>query len=115
MPARRRNRRVPANLRIVMSVRVDKTGRDDEPVGVDDFRRTVADFADFGDLATGNCDVGLPPRRPCAVDHGAILINRSYMACSPAGDATVMPRWRRCRMRRTQGATRLPVPAAARR
>jgi hypothetical protein len=69
----RADRRVPADLRVVMRVRVDKAGRDDETVGIDGLRRPIGDPADFGDPAVLDRHIGLAPGRAGAVDHGAVL------------------------------------------
>ncbi len=55
-----------------MRVRVDEAGRDDAAIGVDHFRCAVPDLADLGDLASGDGNVGLTPRRAGAVDDGAV-------------------------------------------
>src|SRR4051794_38670519 len=56
-----------------MRVRVDETRRDDSPGRIDNFYRTIVDCAYFGDSAVFNGNVGLTPRRPGAVDNGAVL------------------------------------------
>ena len=73
VPQRRRDRRVPADLRVIMGVRVDKAGRDDAAGRIDDLACAVLHLADLGDLAVRDRDIGLTPRRPRAVDHRSVL------------------------------------------
>src|SRR6266700_2979080 len=73
VPGRGADRRVPADLRVVTGVRVDKAGRDDAIGGVDDPLGAVLDLADLGDLAVRDRDVGMTARRAGAVDHCAVL------------------------------------------
>ncbi len=62
---------IPEQLRVVVRVRIDETGRDDETVGVDRLRRFFADLADLDDLAVTNADVGLARGRTGSVDDSA--------------------------------------------
>ena len=64
--------RIPEHLRVHVGVAVDEAGRDDVPFGVDDLFRGLADFADRGDPAARDADVGAIARQPRAVDDGAV-------------------------------------------
>ena len=68
MPEGRREQRVPGDLAVEVSVDVDKARRDEQAVGVDFFAAEVVDFADGGDDAVVNGDIGLAGRRTGAVD-----------------------------------------------
>src|SRR5206468_4226652 len=72
VPRRGRDRAVPANLRVVVGVRIDEARRHDQPVGIDGALGALADLADLGHLAAGNGDVGLVALGARAVDHGAV-------------------------------------------
>src|SRR6202022_2370092 len=48
----------------IMGVGVDKAGRDDQPVGIDDAISGSADPADLDDLAGADADIGAIARRP---------------------------------------------------
>ena len=65
----RRRARVPEQLRVVVGVRVDEPGRQDEVGAVDRARGGVVDVADRDDAPVGHRDVGHPARRTRAVDH----------------------------------------------
>jgi len=73
MPGRRRDVGVPANLGVIMGVRVDEARRDNQVRGVDRFFRAFRHLADFGDFARCNRDIGALRFGAGAVDHGAIL------------------------------------------
>ncbi len=73
MPGRGRECAVPANLRVVVSMGVNETGRDDAVGRVDHLRCAIADLADCRDLATGYGNVRVVARRAAAVDDGAVL------------------------------------------
>ena len=70
--ARRRERRVPEHLRVVVRVDVDEPGSDDVPAGVE-HALAVEVGADRGDLAVADGDVGTRAGRAGAVDDGAAL------------------------------------------
>ena len=67
-----------------MRVRVDETGRDDEPVGVDRLRRFVVDLADLDDAAVTDADVGLARGRTGAVDDRPPRMTLSSITISSA-------------------------------
>ncbi len=69
---RRRQRRVPEHLGVVVRVDVDESGRDDLAVGVDRARRLLVDVADRRDPAVADSDVGDPAGRTRAVDDRSI-------------------------------------------
>ena len=65
----------PSDLRIVVRVRVDDAGHDDEPVGVDRLRG-AREAADVRDDAVLDADVGDALRQSRAVHDGAVLDDR---------------------------------------
>src|SRR5262249_11255710 len=65
--------RVPGNLRVVVAMIVDKAGADRAPVGVDRPRGRAGQFADLGDLAVLDADIGPEARHAGAVDDAAVL------------------------------------------
>src|SRR5262249_14556118 len=69
MPTRWADRCVPADLRVVMGVRINKAGSDDKTGGVDRLCRTVVDPADLGNSAVHHGDIGLASPGPRAVDN----------------------------------------------
>ena len=71
MPARAGAERIPEHLRVHVGVAVDKAGRHDVAFGVDHLAGRFADFADRGDSAAGDSDVGAKARHPRAVDNNA--------------------------------------------
>jgi hypothetical protein len=73
VPTRWADRRVPADLRVVMGVRVDEAGGDDEAGGVDRLCRAVADSADIGNPAAHDSDIGAASRGAGAVDNSSAL------------------------------------------
>ncbi len=69
MPAGNRAVRVPSNLRIVVSMQIDEAGRDDQPVGIDDFfREARGTAADLRDLAILDEKIALKARNSGSVD-----------------------------------------------
>src|SRR5262249_17903553 len=64
---------VPANLRIIVRVRIDKTWGDDEIGSVYDAFRAVRHFADRCDLPSSNCHVRPVGRSPGPIDYRPIL------------------------------------------
>src|SRR5581483_6124896 len=72
MPRGGRERAVPADLRVVMGVRVDEPWRDHAVAGIDRRLRAAVDRADLDDLAFGDGDVGMAARRAGAVDEQAV-------------------------------------------
>ena len=64
-------RRVPEQLRVVVGVRVDDAGRDDEPAGVDRLGGLLGHVAERDDPAVTDADVGAPAGRARPVDDGA--------------------------------------------
>lgn len=74
VPGGGRERPVPADLRVVMRVRIDEAGRNREARGVDGSFDLFLDSLFHGkDLSIQNPDIGSPCRRPAAVDHEAVL------------------------------------------
>ena len=70
--ARRRRGRVPEELRVVVRVRVDEAGRDDEAGRRRPSRsRCSSIVADLDDAAVADTDVGPAAGRAGAVDDGA--------------------------------------------
>ena len=72
MPTRRRGEIVPTDLRVVVRVRVNETGRDDEIGSVDRVRGRPVDFSDVDDDPVANTDVGVHAGRTGAVDDGSV-------------------------------------------
>ena len=73
MPRGAGEQRVPANLRVVVGMRIDEARRDDQFTGVDGALRAAADLADFRDRSVLDRDVGAHARSAGAVDHGAVF------------------------------------------
>jgi hypothetical protein len=73
VPARRGDRRIPADLRVIVSMPIDKPRSDDTFGGIDNALRAVGDLADFSDFPRRDGDIGAPCRRPAAVDDGPVL------------------------------------------
>jgi hypothetical protein len=74
--ARRRRQRVLEQLRVVVGVRVDEPGRDDEAVGVDGLGGRLVDPAGLGDgdaPAVAHAHVRWAPGRATTVDQRAAL------------------------------------------
>ena len=73
MPRRRRHRAVPADLRVVVRVRIDEARRDDQAARVEGSLRGPADiFPDLENLSRGDRDIGMPRRRARSVDDRAV-------------------------------------------
>ena len=89
---RRRERRVPERLRVVVRVDVDEAGRDHAPAGVDRLLGLLGDIADGDDPPVSDADVGAAPRPPRAVDdlatsdHAVEHARTLPLACGVAGD-----------------------------
>jgi hypothetical protein len=64
---------IPADLGVVMGVRIDEARRHNQIRGVDYFLRALHDRADFGYLASGDRDVSAPGLAARAVHDRAIL------------------------------------------
>ena len=73
VPARAAAEPVPGDLRVHMGVPVDKTGRHDQPVSIDDALGGRSDAADLDDAAGLDTDIGLKARQPRSVHHGAVF------------------------------------------
>ena len=73
VPRGRGDRAVPADLRVVVSMRVDEARSDDEAIGVDHPGGTVRHPADLGDLSARDGHVRPARRRPRAVHQHAVL------------------------------------------
>src|SRR6266851_741014 len=73
VPRRRRDVGVPADLGVVMGVRIDEAGRDDEVRGVDNFLRALGDLANLGDPAIRDRDIRAPRRSAGTIDHCSVL------------------------------------------
>ena len=71
--ARKRARRVPGDLRVIMAMIVDKAGRDDLPAGIDGLLCRTGQFADFDDLAVLHADIAAVGRPARAVDDAAVF------------------------------------------
>ena len=68
---RRARSRVPEQLRVVVSVQVDKTRRQRLPLGINGFRSRVLDvtrWADRGDPPVADTDIAVAGRCACAVN-----------------------------------------------
>src|SRR6185436_10757888 len=68
VPGRRGDRAVPADLGIVMRMRVDESRRNDAIGAVDGLPGAAIDPADLDDLATRDCDVSVPAGRTRPID-----------------------------------------------
>ena len=77
MPRRGRDRAVPADLRIVMGVRIDEARRHDQPVGIDGALGAFRHLADLGHLAVVDRDIGLIAGAPVPSTTVPFLITRS--------------------------------------
>ena len=75
VPGGRERQRVPAELGIVVGVRVDEAWGYDETVSIDRPMRAPPDAADVGDDAALDAHVGVDHRQARAVDDGAVLDN----------------------------------------
>ena len=71
--ARRGPEGIPEDLGVHVGVAVDEAWRDDEPVGVDDLARPLADAADRIDPAVAHADVGRVRRQTGSIDHHPVL------------------------------------------
>ena len=72
VPRRRRDHRVPADLRIVVGVRIDESRGDDQVSGVDGARGGATDPADLDNFSIGDGDVAVPRRAAAAIDENAV-------------------------------------------
>jgi hypothetical protein len=73
VPARGRGRAIPADLRVVVRVRVDEAGSDNQAGGIDNTVGFVGDFFLNGnDLSIQNPDIHAFGRRAGAVHHRAV-------------------------------------------
>jgi len=74
VPGRRGDRRIPADLRVIVRYADrDKPRGDDTIGGIDNALRAIGDPADFGDSLRREGHIGAPRRRPAAVDDGPVL------------------------------------------
>src|SRR5690606_16933820 len=81
------------DLRVVMGVRIDDAGRDDQPGGVDLlFGGRVDEMSDAGDPAVADADIDSPARQAGAVDHHAVADDQVIIRPRP-------PRLHPCRLR----------------
>src|SRR5207245_8533947 len=64
---------IPANLCVVMRMRIDEAGCEDEVARIDYFLRAVFDFANFGDAPVLDRDVAMKSGRPGSVDYRSVL------------------------------------------
>src|SRR5579872_3547493 len=72
MPTRHSAVRIPEELSIVMSVKIDEAGSDIQPAGVNGlFSLMGLQITDLGDLAVLDTDIRTVARHPCAVDYRA--------------------------------------------
>src|SRR6266581_9796510 len=100
--ARRGPEGIPEDLGVHVGVAVDEAWRDDEPVGVDDLARPLADAADRIDPAVAHADVGRVRRQTGSIDHHPVLdhqVKRHRGLLSSPG-----PTWRRERYRTMNAA-----------
>ena len=68
---------IPENLRVVVSVQIDESRRDDLSVGVDYFRAFVMrDAADLRDAAVFDSDVAAKTWRTGSVHHHSVLYDQ---------------------------------------
>ena len=72
MPEGRREQRITGDLAIEVGVDIDEAGSDQQAVGVDFLAPEVVDFADGGDNAVVNGDIGLAGRRAGTVDDESV-------------------------------------------
>jgi len=73
VPRRWRHPPVPADLRVVMRVRIDEPRRHHQPIRVDRPARTPGQRANLHDLPAHDPDIRAPRRRARAVDHRTAL------------------------------------------
>ncbi len=66
-------RRIPEQLRVVVRVEVDESGRHHQAIGVERAGCNLIDVADLHDASVGDRDVGSAPRCTRAVHDGAVL------------------------------------------
>ena len=105
---RRRRPTVPVQLRVVVRVRVDEPGRDEEPGSVEHRPRVVGDVADLHDAAVADPDVGHVRLAAGAVDDGPALDHMvEHVASCGRGDR--VSRARRAR-RSCRGRSCGPLP-----
>src|SRR5437762_2573076 len=67
------HQRVPADLSIVMSMRIDKARRDDEIGSIDGLRRRTRDLADLSNPASIDRNITASRRGASAVKDSAVL------------------------------------------
>src|SRR5207245_9312131 len=65
--------RIPEDLRIVVTVVVDESRRDDPPVGLDDPPRGSVEAPELYDLSVGDSDVAVAGGPARAIDDAAVL------------------------------------------
>src|SRR5713101_4856484 len=90
VPRRAGDQGIPTNLRVVMRMRIDESGCDDEVTRIDYFLRAVFDFANFGDAPVLDRDVAMKCGRPGSVDDTSVLdheiVRHAYLLKSDAAD-----------------------------
>ena len=83
MPGRWRDIRIPADLRIVMGMRVNKTGGDDAIAGIDHALCVAGHLAHVRDLAVGYSNVRAPRNRAGSVNEKSALDYEIECHCFP--------------------------------
>ena len=73
VPGGAADHRIPADLRIVMGVRIDESRRDDQFRCVDLALAAFGDLADFDDAIAVDCNVAAKPRGAGPIDDRAVL------------------------------------------
>jgi hypothetical protein len=73
MPRRAGDLRVPADLGVVMGVRIDEAGGDDQSVGVNRLLRSILDLSDFRDDALLDRNIGQALRRAGSVHYRSVF------------------------------------------
>src|SRR5260370_38615068 len=93
VPGRRAHDWVPADLSVVMGMRVDKARRHDKVGGVDHALAALGHLTDFRDTVARDGDIAEKPRRTRAVDDRTVLdyqvISHELFLCP----SRFAPRW----------------------
>jgi len=84
VPSRNSAPGIPSDLRVVVRVQIDESGRDDHTVGIDDFfRRAGRAPADLRDFAILDPDVAAKTWHPRSVNYGAAFdVKIEFRHCS---------------------------------
>ncbi len=73
VPRSAADKRIPADLRIVMGMRIDEARADDQVGSIDHPRRALLDLTNLGNPIADHRDIGTKARRAGAVDHRAVF------------------------------------------